>query len=84
MVELSDKLEAAMTNAGTGEFDGNEIGGGETVLFMYGADAELLFRSIEPVLQEEKTAIGARAVLRWGEHGAPERTVILSELNRTQ
>ncbi|MFD0066887.1 hypothetical protein [Streptomyces sp. NPDC056690] len=47
--------ERAMTNAveeaGVGEVDGNEFGGGEAVLYAYGADAEALFKVMEPTLR---------------------------------
>ncbi|MFW6438306.1 MAG: hypothetical protein ACOCZ7_04750, partial [Armatimonadota bacterium] len=35
-----------------GEFDGNEIGGGEFTLFIYGEDADALFAAIESELRK--------------------------------
>jgi hypothetical protein len=77
MLMLSDKLTEAIENSGLGMFDGNEIGGNETVLFMYGPDAELLFKEIEPILREDEFCRGAKAIIRWGGPGSPQREVIL-------
>ncbi|MCX5321067.1 hypothetical protein [Streptomyces sp. NBC_00120] len=44
-------LSAAVADAGVGEVDGNEFGGGEAVLYAYGADAEALFKIMEPTLR---------------------------------
>ena len=51
LVGLEKALEQAIADAGVGEFDGNEIGEGLAILFMYGADADTLLRSILPVVQ---------------------------------
>ena len=48
---LEDALEAKINQAGVGVFDGNEIGGGECVLFMYGPDADALFEIVLPTLR---------------------------------
>ena len=76
MAELSDKLTETIEQAGVGEFDGNEIGGGETVLFMYGPDAELLFAAIEPVLRSTPAIKGTKAIIRKGGPGAEQREVL--------
>ncbi|MFE9940892.1 hypothetical protein [Streptomyces hirsutus] len=44
-------MEAATEEAGVGEVDGNEFGGGEAVLFTYGPDADALFKVLEPTLR---------------------------------
>ncbi|MEU1164704.1 hypothetical protein ABZ372_30710 [Streptomyces sp. NPDC005921] len=44
-------LSAAVEEAGVGEVDGNEFGGGEAVLYAYGVDAEALFKVMEPTLR---------------------------------
>jgi hypothetical protein len=77
MIGISDKLTEAIENSGLGMFDGNEIGGNETVLFMYGPDAELLFKYIEPILREDEFCRGSKVVIRWGGRGAPQRVVTL-------
>ena len=45
---LEDRMEAAITAATAGEFDGNEFGGGEAVLYMYGPDRDRLWAAVEP------------------------------------
>jgi hypothetical protein len=44
-------MAAAVEEAGVGEVDGNEFGGGEAVLYAYGEDAEALFEVMEPFLR---------------------------------
>ncbi|MFF4471760.1 hypothetical protein ACFYZ3_19590 [Streptomyces sp. NPDC001599] len=44
-------MGSAVEAAGVGEVDGNEFGGGEAVLYAYGADAAALFRAMEPILR---------------------------------
>ncbi|SNT66234.1 hypothetical protein SAMN05421812_13515 [Asanoa hainanensis] len=62
---LEDRLEKAITDAGVGEFDGNELGGGEAVLFAYGPDATKLFAVMEPELRAFSPR-PAYAILRFG------------------
>ncbi|MGW6151690.1 hypothetical protein ACWFRM_00930 [Streptomyces sp. NPDC055144] len=44
-------MEAAAEEAGVGEVDGNEFGGGEAVVYAYGPDADALFKVMEPTLR---------------------------------
>jgi hypothetical protein len=44
-------MASAVEEAGVGEVDGNEFGGGEAVLYAYGANAEELFKVMEPTLR---------------------------------
>ncbi|MGW0879378.1 hypothetical protein [Streptomyces sp. NPDC002671] len=44
-------MAASVDEAGVGEVDGNEFGGGEAALYAYGADAEALFKVMEPTLR---------------------------------
>ncbi|MEU3791895.1 hypothetical protein AB0F07_19130 [Streptomyces fructofermentans] len=44
-------MSTAVEDAGVGEFDGDEFGGGEVVLYAYGPDADALFAVMEPVLR---------------------------------
>jgi hypothetical protein len=75
---LERRLEAAITNAGVGEFDGNEIATdlSDGFLYMYGPDAEALFRVVKPLLSQSTCFRTAAATLRFGppEDGVPERT----------
>ncbi|MEV8351077.1 hypothetical protein ACFVTT_25580 [Streptomyces niveus] len=45
-------LTEAIEQADVGEFDGNEYGGGEVVLYAYGPDAEALFAVMAPILND--------------------------------
>ena len=46
---LENELERAIESMTAGEFDGNEFGGGEAVLYAYGPDADALFAAGDPV-----------------------------------
>ena len=70
-------LDELLTDSEVGMFDGNEVGNGTLVLYLYGPDAELLFRHIEPVLRADEFCRGAKAVIRWGGPNAPQRDVVL-------
>jgi hypothetical protein len=72
---LQDQLREAIKKHNLGEFGGNENGPEETLLFMYGPDAEALFAGVEPVLKTYPLCRGGRAVIRRGPPGAPEREV---------
>ncbi|MGE3174116.1 MAG: hypothetical protein AB7O97_15925 [Planctomycetota bacterium] len=63
---LADELEAAVEAAGVGEYDGDEMGGGECTLFFAGADADRLFAVLLPLLQRDPLGRGARATLQYG------------------
>ena len=65
--ELSDRLTEAIEDNNVGEFDGDEFGGGECVLYMYGPDADALFSAIEPVLRSSPLTKGGRVIKRYGE-----------------
>lgn len=58
-------LEARIESAGTaigGEYDGNEFGGGEAVLYAYGPDADALFEAIRSCLPERRLASGKASI----------------------
>ena len=66
LVGLEKALEQAIADAGVGEFDGNEIGEGLAILFMYGADADTLLRSILPVVQSSLLLARGTVIRRYG------------------
>jgi tetratricopeptide (TPR) repeat protein len=72
---LENRLEAVLEGGEHGELDGHETGPENTTLFLYGADAEALFRVVEPVLRDYPLCHGARVTIRQ-EH--QERRVVLS------
>jgi hypothetical protein len=46
--DLGDRLADIVQRAEVGEFDGDEFGGGEAVLYLYGPDEERLWAAVEP------------------------------------
>jgi hypothetical protein len=77
LATIEDRLVEVIEQSGLGEFDGNEIGPGETTLFMYGPDAERLFAAIEQTLRGYPLCQGARVEIRRGGPGAQQREVRL-------
>jgi len=63
---LTSELERRIDKAAVGEFDGDEFGGGECTLFMYGPDAERLFAAIEEPLRASAHARGGIVIKRCG------------------
>src|SRR5262245_17481536 len=63
---IEDGIERALAGRGVGELDGNEVGGGTCVLFLYGPDADALLAAIEPVLRADPLTTSARVVRRYG------------------
>jgi hypothetical protein len=80
MHQLSDRLAEVIEAKSVGEFDGDEFGEGECVLYMYGPDADALFSAIEPVLRCSPLAKGGRVIKRYGEasdRAAKEVSILL-------
>jgi hypothetical protein len=69
---LTDRLDAAISAAGAGEFDGDEFGAGTCTLFMYGPDADRLFAAVEPDLRASSLTKGGYAVKRYGAAANPQ------------
>lgn len=78
LATLEDQLIEALKKNEIGEFDGNEIGGGEAIIFLYGPDAEKIFAEIEAVLRSYPLCQNARIIIRFGPPGAPQREVRIS------
>lgn len=76
--KLSDELIEAIGRSGSGEFDGNEIGGGFFVLYMYGASAAHLWDAIAPALLRFAAPADSYAIKRYGKPGAAQDRVALS------
>lgn len=74
---LEDNLVEAIRRADTGEFDGHDVGQGTLRLFLCGPSAELLFRSVEPVLRQSPLTRSAAVTLRQGPPGALFRVIRL-------
>jgi hypothetical protein len=79
---LEERLEAAIANAGVGEYDGNEITTdlSNGFLYMYGPDAENLFAVVWPILASAKFMEGASVRMRFGPpvDETPEKLIVLS------
>jgi len=65
--EFEDELSDAIADAGVGEFDGDDFGKGESILYMYGPDADKLFDVVQPLLQRSALTKGGYAIKRYGE-----------------
>lgn len=74
---LQDELGAAIEEAGAGEFDGDEWGGGTCTIYMYGPSADGLWEAIAPALEKRPFRKGSYAVRRYGAPGAREERVDL-------
>lgn len=66
MHALQDELERAVQEANAGILDGDEFGGGECVVYLYGPNAQVLWDAIEPVLEKRPFRKGSYATLRFG------------------
>ena len=68
LFELEKRLESAIAEVSAGEFDGNEVAtdGSDGYLYMYGPDADALFRAVRPVLEACAFMRGARVRVRYG------------------
>lgn len=77
LATLEDKLIEVIEREKLGEYDGNEFGPTETILFMYGPDAERLFAGIESILRDYPLCQQARVEIRPGSPGAAAREVRL-------
>lgn len=64
-------LREAVEAAGVGEFDGDEFGGGEVLLFAYGPDADALSEAMAPALRGLPLR-PARVRLRYGAATDPD------------
>ena len=66
LADLEKRVERSIKKARVGEFDGNEFGGGECIWYMYGPDADALYRTVEGTIREAATQAGSFVVKRRG------------------
>jgi hypothetical protein len=64
--KLTDEIARVIDENEVGEFDGEEVGGGLCVLYMYGPDADRLFEVVEPVLKAAPLTRGGFVIKRYG------------------
>ncbi len=75
--QLEDRIAAAIERSRAGEHDGNEVGGGEFVIYCYGPNANVLYETIESALRGSPLSKGAVVLIRYGKPGACQREVKL-------
>jgi hypothetical protein len=65
---LGDQIQIAIAEAKVGEYDGHALpaDGSEGRYFVYGPDAEAIFRVIAPVLEASPLMRGAKVTLHYG------------------
>jgi len=74
---FADRLDAAIREAEVGEYDGDEIGGGECILFFCGPDVDAMLRVLQPLLKREPMCRGGHLVrMVEGPDGELQRTRI--------
>jgi len=71
--QFSHELEALIQQCQVGEFDGDEFGGGEGTLFMYGPDADLLFEAVSSALKNWEPLRGGHVIKSYGKSGRSVR-----------
>ncbi len=78
LFSAEDRLEAAITAAKVGEMDGHEIAvdGSDGTFYMYGSDADKLFKAVEPVLRTIAFMKGASVTRRYGPPKDGVKTVV--------
>ena len=74
---LETLLTEVIERQGLGEYDGNEVGEDGATLFMYGSNAEDLFRGVEATLRASSLCEHARVQIRPGPLGTVHREVRL-------
>ncbi|MGG9971164.1 hypothetical protein ACQ33O_05150 [Ferruginibacter sp. SUN002] len=65
---LEKQLEKIINDTMVGEYDGHEIRTdyNDGILYMYGPNAEVLYKTIKPILEATDFMIGATANIRFG------------------
>jgi hypothetical protein len=76
---LEDQLSDAIKRSSTGEFDGDEYGGGVCTVYMYGPSAERLFAAVLPILKKFRAPKGSYVVKRYGKPGAKQDRISLGD-----
>ena len=80
---LGDKIQLAIAEANVGEYDGHALpaDGSEGRYFIYGPDAEAIFKAISPVLEASPLMRGASVTLHFGPRRwrTPKRVIKLPQ-----
>ncbi|MCY2956793.1 MAG: hypothetical protein NT107_07145 [Planctomycetota bacterium] len=63
---LAEQLGEAVLDAKVGEYDGDEYGGGECLLFFAGPNADQLYAVLHSILRTHQLGRGAMVQLQYG------------------
>jgi hypothetical protein len=74
---LEDLLIERLATDCCGVLDGSETGPTGTTIFLYGADCEKMYASVEPVLKSYALCRNGRVVIRHGGPGSEQREIRL-------
>lgn len=75
---LGDDCEEALRQGGLGEFEGEEFGDAECVLYFSGTDAEQIWSALSPIIRTSRLSRGGHVVQRFGGDGAREARIAIS------
>jgi len=64
--KIEDKIRQLLRRENVGELDGDEIGCGHCLIFLYGQDADKIVAVIEPVLKTWQALKGGTLTRRYG------------------
>jgi hypothetical protein len=73
---LEDLLIDQIERDGIGRIDGHEIGPAQTMIYLYGSDAEELFSRVQPILATYPLCQNSRVIIRHGGPGSRQREVL--------
>ena len=74
---LEDLVVEQIAALKVGELDGHEWSKTGTVIYLYGADAELLYSTVKPVLLSYPLCQNSRVIIRRGGPGSLQREVVI-------
>jgi hypothetical protein len=75
--DLERELERVIEDQGVGQYDGHEIAldMSDGFLYMYGPNAESLFKAVKPALENTDFTKGSLALLRFGGPGSGAKEI---------
>jgi hypothetical protein len=71
--DFESQLEVAL--GGHGEIDGHAIGATDTIIYLYGRDAEAMYRALERILKTHPLAQNASVTIRKGPPGTARHEI---------
>ena len=77
MKELGALMASSIEKNAVGEYDGDEFGGGVCTHYLYGPDADAIYRVISNAISNAPLAKGASIIVRYGPPGSKENTYII-------